>query len=64
MISGETDLLAANVLSVMVVAAFSLIMTFVIIKCVNLLMPIRVTADDETRGLDQSVHGEMARHRQ
>lgn len=62
-ISGEFDLLIANTLSVFAVALFSLLMTFIIIKIVGMVTPIRVAEEEETRGLDQALHGEMARFR-
>ncbi len=61
-ISGETSLIISNLYGVVIVAAFSLVATFVIIKFVNLFTPIRVGADAEERGLDASLHGEMARY--
>ena len=37
---------------------FAVVMTFVIIKVVDLLVGLRVTADEEVLGLDSSQHGE------
>jgi Amt family ammonium transporter len=45
-----------------VVAAwvFSAVLTFIILKAVGLLTPLRASEDDEEVGLDLSQHGEVA----
>ncbi len=43
-----------------IVGVFTLVVTFVLIKVVGLITPIRVDAETETNGLDLSVHGERA----
>lgn len=43
-----------------IVGAFTLIMTFVLVKLVGLITPFRVDIETETNGLDLSVHGERA----
>jgi Amt family ammonium transporter len=43
-----------------VVTVFSFVGTYIIAKVIGLVMQTRVTEDDETTGLDQSVHGETA----
>jgi len=40
-------------------AAFSLIASIVILLLVRVFIPLRVTDEDETVGLDLSQHGEM-----
>lgn len=62
-ISGEWGLFLANLGSVAVVCAYSCFVTFVIVQCVKLFMPIRATAEEEHAGLDHSIHGERAKHR-
>lgn len=61
-ISGETSLFMANLIGVVAVAGFALVMTYVIIKAVNLFTPIRVSGDIEDAGLDHATHGEHARY--
>jgi Amt family ammonium transporter len=61
-VSGETALFKANLVAVLVIAAFAFIATTIIVKLVNLLVPIRVGADAEGTGLDHALHGERARH--
>ncbi len=43
-----------------IVGAFTAIVTFVLVKVVALITPLRVDAETETNGLDLSVHGERA----
>ncbi|WP_171124784.1 MULTISPECIES: ammonium transporter [unclassified Ruegeria] len=43
-----------------IVGAFTAVVTFVLIKVVALITPLRVDAETETNGLDLSVHGERA----
>lgn len=60
MISGETKLFVANLVGTVAVASFAFAATWVLIKLVSLLMPIRVTEDMEETGLDASLHGETS----
>lgn len=62
-VTGDTTLFVNNLIAVVAVAAFSFIMTIVIVKVVNIFIPIRVGTDAEGHGLDQHVHGEYARTR-
>ncbi|WP_170366102.1 ammonium transporter [Ruegeria arenilitoris] len=43
-----------------IVGVFTSVVTFVLIKVVALVIPLRVDAETETNGLDLSVHGERA----
>ncbi len=43
-----------------IVGVFTSVVTFVLIKAVALITPLRVDAETETNGLDLSVHGERA----
>lgn len=61
-VSGETDLFLANLIGVAAVCAFSAVATYVIIKLVNLVTPVRVGEDAEGAGLDTTQHGEFARY--
>lgn len=60
-VSGETALLLANAKAVIAVTIFTAIATYVLIKIVNVITPIRVDESAEAAGLDSSVHGELAR---
>ena len=43
-----------------IVGAFTAVVTFVLVKLVAQITPLRVDAETETNGLDLSVHGERA----
>ncbi len=43
-----------------IVGVFTAVVTFVLVKVVALITPLRVDAETETNGLDLSVHGERA----
>jgi Amt family ammonium transporter len=58
-ILGNFKPLWANTLSSIVVVAFSMIMTYLIIKFISLFSSIRVAEHDELRGLDATQHGEV-----
>jgi Amt family ammonium transporter len=47
-------------LAVAVVAAYSFIMSYGLLKILGKIMRIRVRPEDEDRGLDESEHGEIA----
>jgi Amt family ammonium transporter len=47
-------------LAVAVVATYSFIVTYVLLKLLGKIMKIRVNPEDEDRGLDESEHGESA----
>ncbi len=49
-----------QLLAVVVVAAFSAIMTFAILKVIGLVISLRVPEKEESLGLDSSQHGEIA----
>ncbi|WP_170424421.1 ammonium transporter [Ruegeria arenilitoris] len=51
---------AAQIGGLVIVGAFTAVVTFVLIKVVALITPLRVDAETETNGLDLSVHGERA----
>lgn len=61
LVSGDTALFEANLLATVVVAGFSMLATFVIIKIVSIFTPIRVSDEHESKGLDTSLHGEIAK---
>lgn len=61
LISGDTKLFIANLKAVIAVTAFTAVTTYVLIKLVNAITPIRVTQEQEQVGLDVAVHGEISR---
>jgi Amt family ammonium transporter len=58
LIEGNPQLLLAQIYGVVVTALWSAILTFVILKLVGAMVPLRVRQEDEVTGLDVSQHGE------
>ena len=54
---GQLGIQAAAVLAAIV---YSGVMSFILLKLISLVMPLRATSDDEASGLDISLHGEEA----
>ena len=59
---GDASLLLEQALAAVVTIVFSFIVTFAILKVLDLIMGIRVSEDDEERGLDLAQHAETAYH--
>jgi Amt family ammonium transporter len=57
---GGGKLLGNQLLATVVTFAFSFVVTYVIAQVINRTMGLRVTEEDEQRGLDQSLHAETA----
>jgi Amt family ammonium transporter len=57
---GNSALLISQVLSVVIVAAFSFFGSFILLKVINVFSPLRVSSEEEDKGLDLSQHGEEA----
>jgi ammonium transporter, Amt family len=57
---GNPGQFAVQAAAVFAAMAYSGIMTFVLLKVISLVVPLRATADDEGTGLDLSLHGEEA----
>lgn len=57
---GNVGLLGHQVLAVLVATTYSFVVTFVLLKVLARLMPLRVTDRDEAIGLDITEHGEEA----
>ena len=57
---GNPGQLGIQAVAVAAAAAYSFVGSFVLLKLVGLVIPLRTTADDEVTGLDISQHGEEA----
>ena len=55
---GNPGLLWTQVVSIIVTMIFAFVMTFIILKVLDLVMGLRVSDEDEERGLDISLHNE------
>ncbi|MDF2803864.1 MAG: ammonia permease [Anaerocolumna sp.] len=60
LVFGDTKLFVAQVLSIVITIVFAVVATFIIMSIIKLVMPIRVTKEEEAQGLDIVEHGEMA----
>ena len=47
-------------LAVTVVASFAFVGSFLLLRLINVFAPLRVSAGEEEKGLDESLHGEEA----
>jgi Amt family ammonium transporter len=57
---GNPALFGIQAFAVAVVALFSFVGSYTLLKVINLITPIRVSAEEEDAGLDISEHGEVA----
>lgn len=55
---GNPEFFFIQLKGVLIVIAFSFVVSFLIFKVVNLIQPIRVTSEEEEEGLDASQHNE------
>ena len=59
LLNGNSAVFVTNIIGGVAIAAYSMIVTYIIIKAVNVIIPVRVSAQDEDKGLDHSQHGEI-----
>ncbi|MGE5627841.1 MAG: ammonium transporter [Solirubrobacterales bacterium] len=57
---GNPHLLLVQLIAILATIVYSAVMTFIILKLINVAIPIRVTREEELEGLDISLHGEEA----
>ncbi|MCY3910727.1 MAG: ammonia channel protein, partial [bacterium] len=57
---GGGELLGNQIISIVAVMAYSFVATYIIALVLHRTMGIRASADDESVGLDQSLHAETA----
>jgi ammonium transporter, Amt family len=57
---GGADLLVEQVLAAVVTVAYAAVVTFLLVKAIDLVIGLRVSEDEEAVGLDQSQHAETA----
>ena len=60
LIDGNPGQVLTQVLAVGATIAYAVVATFVIVKLVDVVLGIRISARDEELGLDLSTHGEVA----
>ncbi len=57
---GETKLFVSHMIALVVVSVFSFVGSLILFKITDLIIPLRVTEEQEREGLDLSQHGETA----
>ncbi len=57
---GETALFGDQLLAVIVAPAYAFVATFILLKLIGAVTPLRASAQDEALGMDVSQHGEEA----
>ncbi|MFN0063176.1 MAG: ammonium transporter [Myxococcaceae bacterium] len=60
LLAGHPAQVVTQLLSVLIVLAYSGVATFVILKLLSLVMPLRISSRNEKLGMDMSDHGEEA----
>jgi Amt family ammonium transporter len=62
LIGGNGELFVENLIGVLAAAAYSILVTFVILKVIDATVGLRVSNDEESEGLDTNLHGEEGYH--
>jgi len=62
LIAGNSELFVENVIGVLAAAAYSAVVTFVLLKAIDATIGLRVSSDEESEGLDTNLHGEEGYH--
>ncbi|HEV2236430.1 MAG TPA: ammonium transporter [Ktedonobacterales bacterium] len=60
--AGNARQLGIQTLGVAIAAVYSFVVTYAILKLVNVFVPVRVSQETEAQGLDEILHGEPAYH--
>ncbi len=58
LLEGNTDVFVAQLVGIGAAAAFSIVMTWLLLKGIDLVIGLRPSTDDEREGLDTNLHGE------
>jgi len=56
---GNPSLLATQAMDAFITIGYSMVVTFIILKAIDLVVGLRVTKDDEVQGLDITQHSEI-----
>jgi Amt family ammonium transporter len=57
---GNPGQLLTQLIAVVVTGVYAAVVTYLLLKLINLVVGIRVSPEEEARGLDSSLHGETA----
>ncbi len=59
-VGGSAEFFLKEIISVMAIGAYCFFFTYIMLKIINLVTPVKVTQEEEITGLDSSLHGEIA----
>lgn len=59
-IGGSSEFFFKELISVVVIGAYCFIFTYIMLKIIDFITPVKVSKEEEAAGLDSSLHGEMA----
>ena len=62
LLHGNSVLFIENIIGVVAAAIYSFVVTFVILKAIDVTIGLRVSDDEESEGLDTNLHGEEGYH--
>ena len=60
LIGGSGEFFLKELISVLAIGAYCFIFTYIMLKIINFITPVKVSMEEEAAGLDSSLHGEMA----
>jgi Amt family ammonium transporter len=60
LVAGNMRQFGVQILGVAIAAVYAFVVTYLILKVVNVFTPVRVSEEDELLGLDVAIHGEAA----
>lgn len=60
LITGSTDFFLKQVIAVVGASIYAFIFTYAMLAIINMIARVRVTEEEEDKGLDASLHGELA----
>ena len=59
-IGGSWEFLIKEAVAVLVIGAYCFVFTYIVLKVINFITPVKVTKAEEEAGMDASLHGEIA----
>ncbi len=60
LIGGDTHQFLVQLLGMVIAVVYSFVLTYILLRLINLFIPVRVSEDIETNGLDKGIFGEDA----
>jgi ammonium transporter, Amt family len=60
LVGGSAEFFLKELVSVLAVGAYCFVFTYIMLKIINLITPVKVTQEEEIAGLDSTLHGEIA----